>query len=396
MLRRSHKQPDGEYNDINALGAFSSSAHTAGIADSTKIAKEIPTHSPARLEGIRQQIVDCGFSSEAAHEALKRKSSSQGAIEWILSPEGSAILRTQDAVGNPGSYQKQDPQTATLVRELMECGLGFNKDQAEAAALRCSSRDRCIEWILGTISKTQQNQEDDQEHECGICYCDEVQSQMILCECQPNLHWICRDCLGNWCQTKINAHEVLQIGCPHGLDGCQSDLSHFIVTSVVDEDYRDKYQRLLMEKDWAQGNDHVVRCPACSFMTEWENDSQLNSIVCHNQACETKAFCGRCGMRPHFRKGDPEMNMDCAAYAKWKAENDGADNAFQAYMANNQVQACPACHEACEKQGGCNFMYCKCKAMFCLHCGSALTEKDHYSHFGKYGPYGHGCLNKAA
>ena len=287
-----------------------------------------------------------------------------------------------------------------LVSEILQCGMGFTMDQAEAAVRRCSSLERCIEWILARGEATSESPVhasvvEEETRGCGICYCDEAQSQMILCECQPKLHWVCHDCLRNWCHTKIDSHEVLVISCPHGFEGCQPELPFFTVSSVIDEPHREKYERLLMEKDWAQNNAHVVHCPACNFMTEWSVESQIHSITCQNMACETKSFCGKCGMIPHYREGDPEMNMDCSAYAKWKAENDGANQAFADYIVNNKVQTCPKCKEGCEKQSGCNFMYCKCKAMFCLHCGQSLEEKDHFSHFGKFGPYGQGCLNRA-
>ena len=92
--------------------------------------------------------------------------------------------------------------------------------------------------------------------------------------------------------------------------------------------------------------------------------------------------------------GDP----DDGALVATAAANDGAAAAFEEYMKAGKAQVCPHCKEACEKEGGCNFMYCKCKlkdgtkGKFCLHCGRGLDEKQHISHFGKYGPYGEGCV----
>ena len=276
---------------------------------------------------------------------------------------------------------------------------GYSVEQAEAAAKRNGSVERCIEWIClqadggggGGAGGAGQEEEED-EHVCEVCTCAEPQSSMVLGECAPEKHWVCRTCLAPYCEMKIDAHEVLAIGCPCLEDGCQKSFSSFVICATVDEEHRARYERLLVEKGWAADNERVVHCPACDFMAEWTLEAQRHAVRCQNDACETAEFCGLCGFAPHFKEGDPEMSMDCAAYARWKAENDGADEAFAAYMAENEVQKCPKCSEACEKAAGCNFMYCKCKTRFCLQCGRELTENQHYSHFGEHGPFGHGCL----
>ena len=84
-----------------------------------------------------------------------------------------------------------------------------------------------------------------------------------------HLEHVCRECLRGFCHMKIDAHEVLAIGCPKATEGCQQSLSSFVVGATVDHAYKAKYETLLVEKGWAAGRENVVHCPACDFMTEW-------------------------------------------------------------------------------------------------------------------------------
>ena len=236
----------------------------------------------------------------------------------------------------------------------------------------------------------------------------------VMFECSPSVHWVCRECLAGYLQMKISAREVTELCCPvwanmlteaerakrrEDENECVQNIDNFVVEASVDEAHVAKYRTLLLEQVWAVDQANVVHCPACSFMTQCPLAEQKLDVVCQNDQCETERFCGLCGFAPHSKAGaDGSLAQTCAQFAAWKAENDGAAAAFEEYMQSGKAQVCPHCKEACEKEGGCNFMYCKCKlkdgtkGKFCLHCGRGLDEKQHISHFGKYGPYGEGCV----
>ena len=224
---------------------------------------------------LKQQIIECGFTEAQADAAMKRKSTLEGAIHWILSPEGAAvhtpapvqIAPVLQAAPAPASaaaavtslapaaslvhkvvgmgFSEAQAQTAAdhgetveaciewllggnhvqggeappaapappappapfvhpnaLVQQILRCGMDFiTVQQAEAAAKRHNDIERCIEWILARGNSAEGEAgaavaaDEEEVRDCVICYCDEPQSNMVLCECKPEQHWVCRECL---------------------------------------------------------------------------------------------------------------------------------------------------------------------------------------------------------
>ena len=94
---------------------------------------------------LKQQIIECGFTEAQAEAALKRKSTLEGAIQWILSPEGAAILAREQpaapavepedpAVPEPAPAPAAAARATPLAQQVMN--MGFPAGDPSAANLR--------------------------------------------------------------------------------------------------------------------------------------------------------------------------------------------------------------------------------------------------------------------
>ena len=73
-------------------------------------------------------------------------------------------------------------------------------------------------------------------------------------------------------------------------------------------------------------------------------------MVCPKEGCRF-TFCFNC-------KEEWHADSTCAQYQQWKIDNANSDSSYAQWAAAN-TKACPKCHAAIEKNGGCNHV-CTC------------------------------------
>jgi hypothetical protein len=277
-----------------------------------------------------------------------------------------------------------------LLKSIVD--MGFPNDaKAKMAAKMFTSIEAAIQHLASDESTAQVV-----EIICAVCNDPCPYDQIITLNCD---HKVCKPCFEGHCAYKISINEIDEerFTCP-GLDiatkkPCKFPITPFEVEANCPKETYEKFIRFANEKLF-EGS--CVRCTKCN---EWWIDISLEdrheefwkNVECQRPECKHK-FCGKCGEKPH--KGQKDQNLTCDQFQAWKKENDASDASFGKFMAENKVHKCPVCKNACVRESGCKYLYCKCSCHLCALCGVELDESQHFAHF-KGKPFGEECLGLA-
>jgi len=176
----------------------------------------------------------------------------------------------------------------------------------------------------------------------------------------------CKLCLSELIKLQIKDGKVTGsfLKCP----SCEEPLKYQEVIDNVPEEFQDRFNVFYLQT--IEFSDEIVRrCPNCYFFVS----VPLNQTKIRCPGC-TYFYCVKCNIY-----------------------HEGACEDFNKSIRIEGVVNCPECKEGIQKKSGCNFLLCtwyKCngRTCFCYLCGEKLSRDQHFSHFGKYGPFGEGCL----
>lgn len=271
--------------------------------------------------------------------------------------------------------------------------MGIPVDKALKASLRCSSVEAAMAFAFEDGPALAEP-----TFTCPTCFDDYPAGEMVTLECH---HRLCKDCFVGYCSSKITENMVDEksLVCPQmTAEGiCGNSITVFELQANLSSELFDKYNSFKIGAYCEERK--MTSCPKCNVWYIDLNEvlgeeRRWRNITCGNCA---HIFCGKCGQRPH--KGQPDQDIDCAAYQEWLRQNDQSEQEFRKYLEAQRIFPCPKCKNAGELSTGCKFLYCRCKANFCALCGIQLKQAQHYSHFqngpGCTGPYGEGCLGLA-
>ena len=210
--------------------------------------------------------------------------------------------------------------------------------------------------------------------DCEICFLPVPESCKTGLECG---HMFCTECWKEYLTTKIGQDGIsLSIQCPSG--DCQVLVNDAAVLKILgNSEYAKKYQ-LLITNNLVECNRLMRWCPG----TGCGNAVHLNNTSTQEIKCTCGyAYCFACAEDWHGPVG-------CAMLKKWKKKCE--DDSETVNWINANTKECPKCHDAIEKNGGCNHMVCRkqsCKHSFCWICLKPWsTHGNSYYNCSKYEP----------
>jgi E3 ubiquitin-protein ligase RNF14 len=233
------------------------------------------------------------------------------------------------------------------------------------------------------------------KHLCDICT-DERKGGSFPETQLPCGHLFCRECLAQYCETKLNSGGVGGLHCP--MPKCEVDLSLPVLRAVLDEKHFERYERLLAEYicDVTPG---VVYCPRPGCRSRVFSDPDDSLAICD---CCRYPFCKNCNKLWHGGEAcktndevvtDDNLGTIAEKLERLEKNKEGisehkkqellADLKTGIWIASNPVKKCPRCTFVVAKDGGCNKMYCiKCRSYFCWICGELIGGYSHFSNSG--------------
>jgi len=228
------------------------------------------------------------------------------------------------------------------------------------------------------------------EFTCAICmtdYSDDPTSMVSIEECS---HKFCKDCISNYITFKtgdiscifhtlvllkqeskiiLNIEHLKTYGIPCPGHNCRHVMQINELKSLGTNEALQQFERfselhknnLLLQANQLQILPIQPNCPVCHAKSI-RKLKKNNTLVCLK--CGS-SFCGSCG------KSHPRT-LTCKEYLELKNNT---------LLMIPGLTRCPKCFIFVEKNGGCNFMTCKCSQFFCFLCGKCLTSEDHFGHF---------------
>ncbi|MCD7461003.1 hypothetical protein HAX54_044982 [Datura stramonium] len=197
---------------------------------------------------------------------------------------------------------------------------------------------------------------------CQICFDDAPVEKTTVMDCN---HRFCNDCWTTHFIVKINEGKSKRVTCMAQKCNviCDEGKIRDLVTAK-DPTLADKFDRFLLES-YIDDNKRVKWCPSvphCGNAIRIEDDEYCE-VEC---ACGVQ-FCFNCLSEVH-------SPCSCLMWELWmkKCKNDGKTVKW----ISENAKHCPKCHNAVEKNGGCNLVRCRCGQSFCWLCGGA-TGLEH-------------------
>ncbi|XP_049355455.1 probable E3 ubiquitin-protein ligase ARI2 [Solanum verrucosum] len=198
---------------------------------------------------------------------------------------------------------------------------------------------------------------------CQICFEDVPVEKTTVMDCN---HIFCNECWTTHFIVKINEGQSKQVTCMAQKCNviCDEGKIRDLVTAK-DPALAEKFDRFLLES-YIDDNKRVKWCPSvphCGNAIRIEDDEYCCEVEC---ACGVQ-FCFNCLSEAH-------SPCSCLMWKLWmkKCKNDGKTVTW----ISENAKHCPKCHNAVEKNGGCNLVRCRCGQPFCWLCGGA-TGLEH-------------------
>jgi len=194
---------------------------------------------------------------------------------------------------------------------------------------------------------------------CAVCMEDMTRDESTAFSCG---HRFCNDCwTGHMC-VQINDGNAQAIRCM--AEGCTVLAEPALVQALVDATTFSKFARFA-QKQFVDDNPYLRWCPGagCSNAVKVTELGGAHEVEC---TCGM-VFCFKCSRETHFP-------LSCERLSRWedKCRNDSATGQW---MVSN-TKRCRKCFAQIEKNGGCNWIHCRCGAQFCYFCFS--TEHSHH------------------
>jgi len=176
--------------------------------------------------------------------------------------------------------------------------------------------------------------------------------------CPTNLHHTCcLQCITLYTQTRLG-DGVITVPCPGDFIDCAYMLNLKELEPILPEE---TFQKLKTMTDLAT-NAKARECPKCSKI----------SI---GSASKPKMSCSECDMEFCFFHGADHVGQPCSmpdTTLIQKLKN-------KAWRWKNS-KTCPQCHQAIQKDGGCQHVTCRCGYEMCWNCGGAWARNGRKGH----------------
>lgn len=256
------------------------------------------------------------------------------------------------------------------------------------------------------LDRIRRNTPTGEEMTCSVCYDTKDFADCFALGCD---HWFCKDCYSNsleatlettGCSTKCIANGMVLSGghkvqCNERvvplvyrelplvlLANCDSSRSHSLFEMATSSaggggasssyssnsdiastptslrTYNDRYRMKVVRNLIENNPSSMTYCPGldCEMVAV---GSEVTKVVC---SCGTR-YCFKCKEPDH----EP---CSCDNYKSWKVRAN--EEGLNVLWINENTQRCPklGCNNPIEKNGGCDWIRCKCRHEFCWICDS--------------------------
>ncbi|KAI1719832.1 IBR domain, a half RING-finger domain-containing protein [Ditylenchus destructor] len=218
--------------------------------------------------------------------------------------------------------------------------------------------------------------------ECLICYEVLLVQDMVFCDCtvRPagaatslSTHSFCRQCLENHAKAAVEEMPLAKggIGLKCMMCNCDNPIIFPEIQCFISSDLTKRLEDRSTEESIAlAGLKYLERCRKCNCGVEMEQPPEkIRSFKCPDCKYE---FCRSCELPWEDHQG-----ISCAEMES-RSKNQKAEHILQKQLSEAVVRKCPKCSLAFVKDGGCNFMRCRCGTTQCYICRNNGIS---YSHF---------------
>ncbi|KAH7849521.1 hypothetical protein Vadar_019043 [Vaccinium darrowii] len=207
---------------------------------------------------------------------------------------------------------------------------------------------------------------------CIICMEDIPVNETTTMDCG---HCFCNECWTEHFIVKINEGQSRRIRCM--AHKCNTICDEGKIRNLVfkrNPDLAEKFDRFLLES-YIEDNKKVQWCPSvphCGNAILVENDK-----YCEVECDCGMQFCFSCSSEAH-------SPCSCLMWELWMSKCQSESETVNWITVH--TKACPKCHKAVEKNGGCNLVHCVCGQPFCWLCGAATGSSHTWTSID-----GHSC-----
>ncbi len=195
---------------------------------------------------------------------------------------------------------------------------------------------------------------------CGVCFCPAPRDERSALRCG---HVFCNDCWTSHLRVQVNDGNADKVHCM--AEGCTVLVEPHLAQALLDAEAYAKFARFA-QKQFVDDNPYLKWCPAVGC----EKVIKVSDIgSCSETACTCgMLFCFACSREAHFP-------LSCATLTRWEDKNASDSSTGQWFQAH--AKRCRKCHSFIEKNGGCNWIRCRCGHEFCYFCFS--TDHAHHN-----------------
>ena len=183
----------------------------------------------------------------------------------------------------------------------------------------------------------------DEDVMCGVCFCAVTVAAASSLTCG---HLFCNECWEGHLRVQISDGNADKVACM--AEGCSVLVEPPLAQALLDAPTYAKFARFA-QKQFVDDNPYMKWCPAVGC----ENVIKVADIgVATETACTCgMLFCFACSREAHFP-------LSCATLTRWEDKNASDSSTGQWFQAH--ARRCRKCHSFIEKNGGCNWIRCRC------------------------------------
>ena len=257
-------------------------------------------------------------------------------------PTASALLR---------KFRWNDEKLTQALLEdagktLRDAGLG--DDEAEDSAKRQRPADEGGSTFAVAPAR----------FECSVCFSECAPSDTSALCCG---HRFCNDCWGGHLKAQLGDGLANGVTCMGERCGTLVDPS--LAQALLEPSMYAKFARFTAQQ-FVDDAPNLRWCPAAGC----ERVLKLRELACDECACPCgMVFCAKCSREWHYP-------LTCEVLTRWedKVASDSATGQwFEAH-----AKRCRKCLSHIEKNGGCNWITCRCGHQFCFFCFS--EDRSHH------------------